>query len=111
ARATVEGAAAAIGNHPAVRALGSTCGGRAARAERLLACLDAYPAAAAGVIGPTRLALRYAGSRPCDTPPDDDERGGEHRHEEQDRAGPGSFHAGLLCWGSPPGGTLREPAD
>src|SRR5262249_49144800 len=72
ARAAVEGAAAAIGKHPAVRARGGTCGGGAARAERLLASLDAYPAAAA-LIGPTRLAVRYAGTRACGTPPDDDE--------------------------------------
>src|SRR4029453_12203870 len=80
ARATVEGAAAAVGNHPAVRALGGACGGGAARAERLLAWLDAYPGAAA-LIGPTRLAVRYAGARACDTPPDDDEGSGEHRDE------------------------------
>src|SRR4030095_8630871 len=80
ARATVEGAAAAVGNHPAVRALGGTCGGGAARAERLLAWLDAYPAAAL-VIGPTPLAVAYARPGACDTPSDDDERGGEHRHQ------------------------------
>jgi len=80
ARATVEGTAAAIGNHPAVRAHGGTCGGGAARAEKLLARLDAYPAAAT-LIGPTRLAVTYARAGACDTPPDDDERGGEHRHE------------------------------
>src|SRR5262249_28658062 len=85
ARATVGGAAAAVGNRPAVRAHGGACGGGAARAGRLLASRDAYPAAAAGAIGPTRLALRYAGRTcACDTPSDDDERGGEHRHEERD---------------------------
>src|SRR5262249_53549034 len=60
--------------------------GCVAGAERLLGGLDAHPAAAA-LIGPTRLAVRYAGTRACGTPPDDDEGGGEHRHEERHPAG------------------------
>src|SRR5262249_58942712 len=103
ARATVEGAAAAIGNHPAVRALGGTCRGGAARAERLLGLLDAYPAAAA-LIGPTRLAVRYAGTSACGTPPDDDESGGEHRHEERHPAGQRSPPDLPLCWSASPTG-------
>src|SRR5262249_28224710 len=80
--------------------------GCVAGAERLLGGLDAHPAAAA-LIGPTRLAVRYAGTRACGTPPDDDEGGGEHRHEERHPAGQRSHHDSH-CAGRPPKKALGE---